>query len=98
MVNALRLHDGVELSLFEERAGIPLVAALAGLNEAVRRGLAERDHERVRPTALGQRFLNDLLQIFLPADTLSDPQRIATMTAVPRVNPAAATNPEGGNQ
>jgi oxygen-independent coproporphyrinogen-3 oxidase len=27
--------------------------------------LIERDHARIAPTPLGQRFLNDLLQIFL---------------------------------
>jgi len=65
MMNALRLTDGFELALFEERAGVPLVSALRGLDEAERRGLIVRDHERVAPTELGRRFLNDLLQIFL---------------------------------
>jgi len=31
--------------------------------------LIARDHERIRPTDLGQRFLNDLLQLFLPVNT-----------------------------
>lgn len=66
MMNALRLTDGFALSLFEERAGMPLVSALRGLDEAERRGFIVRDHERVTPTDLGRRFLNDLLQIFLP--------------------------------
>jgi oxygen-independent coproporphyrinogen-3 oxidase len=65
MMNALRLSDGFALPLFEERAGMPLVAALKGLDEAERRQLIVRDHERVAPTALGRRFLNDLLEIFL---------------------------------
>ncbi|TMG78550.1 MAG: oxygen-independent coproporphyrinogen III oxidase-like protein [Betaproteobacteria bacterium] len=38
------------------------------LDEAERRGLLARDHERIRPTALGRRFLNDLQALFLPAD------------------------------
>ena len=67
MMNALRLSEGFALPLFEERTGVPLVSALRGLDEAERRGLIERDHERVIPTELGQRFLNDLLQIFLSA-------------------------------
>jgi putative oxygen-independent coproporphyrinogen III oxidase len=66
MMNALRLNEGFELSLFEERAGLPLVTVLRALDEAQRRGLVLRDHQRVAPTPLGQRFLNDLLQIFLP--------------------------------
>ena len=44
---------------------MPLAAALEGLDEAERRGLIVRDHERVAPTDLGRRFLNDLLEIFL---------------------------------
>ena len=66
MMNALRLTGGFPLVLFEERAGVPLTAVLKQLDEAERRGLIERDHQRVAPTALGRRFLNDLLQIFLP--------------------------------
>jgi putative oxygen-independent coproporphyrinogen III oxidase len=67
MMNALRLNDGFPLSLFEERAGLPLTHALKGLDEAERRGLIVRDHRHVAPTELGRRFLNDLLQIFLPS-------------------------------
>jgi oxygen-independent coproporphyrinogen-3 oxidase len=66
MMNALRLNEGFRLSLFEERTGLPLVTVLKGLDEAERRGLIERNHERVAPTELGRRFLNDLLQVFLP--------------------------------
>ena len=67
MMNALRLTGGFPLVLFEERAGMPLTAMLKQLDAAEKRGLIERDHQRVVPTALGRRFLNDLLQIFLPA-------------------------------
>jgi oxygen-independent coproporphyrinogen-3 oxidase len=65
MMNALRLSNGFALTLFEERAGVPLTTVLKQLDEAERRGLVSRDHQRVVPTALGRRFLNDLLQIFL---------------------------------
>ena len=37
----------------------------AALGEAVQRGLITRDHVRIAPTPRGQRFLNDLLQLFL---------------------------------
>ena len=75
MMNALRLIDGFDLSLFTERTGLPLHGLRKELQEAESRGLIERDHLRMRPTLKGQRFLNDLLQIFLPtsprrADTL----------------------------
>ena len=72
MMNALRLNGGFPLTLFEERSGMALTAVLKPLAEAENRGLIERDHQRVTPTALGRRFLNDLLQIFLPPDRLSD--------------------------
>ncbi|MBI3937284.1 MAG: oxygen-independent coproporphyrinogen III oxidase-like protein, partial [Betaproteobacteria bacterium] len=68
MMNALRLTEGFPVALFEERAGLPLTTALRGLEEAERRGLVARDLTRVAPTALGRRYLNDLLQIFLPAE------------------------------
>lgn len=66
MMNALRLTEGFAVRLFEERAGVPLTAVMERLDAAERRGLIERDHARVAPTPLGRRFLNDLLQIFLP--------------------------------
>jgi len=65
MMNALRLIDGFELRLFTERTGVPVHTLRKPLETAERSGLIERDHVRVRPTLRGQRFLNDLLQIFL---------------------------------
>jgi oxygen-independent coproporphyrinogen-3 oxidase len=65
MMNALRLNGGFPLVLFEERAGVPLTSVLKELDVAEAKGLITRDHQRVEPTALGRRFLNDLLQIFL---------------------------------
>jgi oxygen-independent coproporphyrinogen-3 oxidase len=65
MMNALRLTEGFAVRLFEERAGVPLAAVRQELEAAERRGLIEHDAMRVRPTALGRRFLNDVLQLFL---------------------------------
>jgi oxygen-independent coproporphyrinogen-3 oxidase len=65
MMNALRLTEGFAVRLFEERCGMPLDSVKRGLEAAEGRGLIERDAARVRPTALGRRFLNDLLQLFL---------------------------------
>jgi oxygen-independent coproporphyrinogen-3 oxidase len=67
MLNALRLKDGFELARFRERTGLPLSTIERPLAEAERRGLIERDLQRVRPTPLGFDFLNDLQQQFLPA-------------------------------
>ena len=72
MMNALRLTEGFEAGLFAERAGVPLNAVLGELEEAEQRGLITRDHLRIAPTPLGQRFLNDLLQVFLAEPAAGD--------------------------
>ena len=65
MMNALRLNEGFDSALFEQRTSLPLLAVQRELAEAEERGLLSRDHRRIAPTRLGQRFLNDLLEIFL---------------------------------
>lgn len=67
MLNALRLREGVELSRFCERTGLPLSAIASALDEAERRGLVERDAAGLRPTPRGFDFLSDLQSLFLPA-------------------------------
>jgi len=54
------------MALFAERTGLPISAVEQPLQEAARRGLITRDHVRIAPTNRGQRFLNNLLQLFLP--------------------------------
>jgi oxygen-independent coproporphyrinogen-3 oxidase len=66
MMNALRLSGGFPAGLLAERTGLQIALAEKPLREAETRGLIVRDHERIAATALGQRFLNDLLQLFLP--------------------------------
>ena len=68
MMNALRLAEGFPVPLFAERTGLPITAAGKALDQAEARGLIERDHAHIRPTELGRRFLNDLLQLFLPQE------------------------------
>jgi len=65
MLNALRLTDGVPAALFQERAGFPLTLVEPALRRAEAKGLLQRDHLRIAPTRLGERFLNDLQQMFL---------------------------------
>lgn len=65
MLNALRLTQGLEGSLFAERCGLSLSALEPALAAAEAKGLLVRDHRIIQPTALGQRFLNDLQQMFL---------------------------------
>ena len=65
MMNALRLNDGFDETLFQERTSLSLLLIRNELAEAEKRGLLLRNEQRIAPTELGQRFLNDLLQIFL---------------------------------
>lgn len=65
-MNAFRLIDGFELDLFERRTGLPTTRLLPTIDRLEARGLVERQPGRLRPTPLGSRFLNDLLQAFLP--------------------------------
>ena len=66
MMNALRLTEGFATKTFMERTGLPITHIQQQLDEAERRQLIERDYRRIAPTLAGKRFLNDLLQIFLP--------------------------------
>jgi len=66
MLNALRLIEGFEVTLFGERTGLPLATVQKRLEQAEGRGLLERDWKRIRPTVRGRLFLNELLELFLP--------------------------------
>lgn len=67
ILNALRLQDGFAAELFAARTGLSIDIIEAPLREARGRGLLEATASRIRPTALGRRFLNDLVLLFLPA-------------------------------
>jgi oxygen-independent coproporphyrinogen-3 oxidase len=67
MLNALRLRDGFDEALFEQRTGLPADRLADAAEAATERGLIERSGAgRWQPTALGRRFLNDLQGEFLP--------------------------------
>jgi oxygen-independent coproporphyrinogen-3 oxidase len=66
MMNALRLAAGFPASMFQERTGLEFAAVLPALQRAEALGLLRVDPHRVTPTPRGRRFLNDLLQLFLP--------------------------------
>ena len=66
MMNALRLTDGFAKELFQERTGLHISAIQQQLMEAEERLLIISNNQRITPTVIGRRFLNDLLQIFLP--------------------------------
>jgi len=75
MLNALRLIEGFPVALFMQRTGLPITVVERELEGAVRDGLVVRDHLRVAPTLAGQRFLNDLLERFLPGTGRAAPPR-----------------------
>jgi oxygen-independent coproporphyrinogen-3 oxidase len=66
VLNALRLNDGVTMDAFTARTGLPVEAITAPLRDARRNGWLTGDPARLQPTALGRRFLNDLIELFLP--------------------------------
>jgi putative oxygen-independent coproporphyrinogen III oxidase len=66
MLNALRLVEGFPVTLFQERTGLPLHLIERRLRDAEQKGLLERDWRRIGPSARGQRFVNELLELFLP--------------------------------
>lgn len=66
MLNALRLSDGFDESVFTERTGLPAASLLEESRDAMDKGLLERGGGSTwRPTELGRRFLNDLQAEFL---------------------------------
>lgn len=65
IMNALRLSNGFEMKLFQERTGMPWKAISMRVAEALKKGLITQDLQKITPTLLGQRYLNNLLEIFL---------------------------------
>src|SRR6266571_1891185 len=68
MLNALRLVQGFPIALFQERTGLPLAVIQPELEKAERQGLIESDWQRIRPSARGRLFLNELLELFLAGE------------------------------
>ena len=66
MLNVLRLNDGVAADSFSARTGLTLETIAAPLQRARADGLLVDDTRVLRATPLGLRYLNDLLQRFLP--------------------------------
>ena len=65
MMNALRLNKGFNQSLFEQRTNLPISIIDKELSLAKDKKLMVQKNGRIKPTDLGQNFLNELLQIFL---------------------------------
>ena len=65
-LNQLRLRQGVHIGDFSARTGLAWQVVEARVQRAVEKGLLEIDAQRLRPTELGWRFVNDIQQMFLP--------------------------------
>ena len=65
MLNALRLHEGFDLDDFQARTGLPPEAVMPQLLQARQRQWLQLQDRQVRPTALGRRFANDVIALFL---------------------------------
>ncbi|WP_249679282.1 radical SAM family heme chaperone HemW [Pseudomonas abieticivorans] len=65
LMNALRLTDGVDAALYNQRTGLPLESLAQARRQAEQKGLLQVEPTRLVATPQGQLFLNDLLQYFL---------------------------------
>lgn len=65
MLNALRLSNGFSPTLFTERTGLSFEVIESTLKIAKQKGLLFADNMLIKPTELGQRFLNNLISLFL---------------------------------
>jgi oxygen-independent coproporphyrinogen-3 oxidase len=66
MLNALRLREGVPATLFGAHTGLDVSALEPALTQCREYGLLREDKDRLGTTALGFRFLNDVVGRFLP--------------------------------
>jgi len=65
-LNQLRLRQGVRKSEFEARTGLPWPVVAERVGQLRSKGLVTDDGERLVPTELGWRFVNESQALFLP--------------------------------
>ena len=65
MMNALRLVDGVPITLFQQRTGLPIQFVEQAIKTAEAKQLLTVFNGHIKPTLLGQRFLNELITLFI---------------------------------
>ncbi|NOX08618.1 MAG: radical SAM family heme chaperone HemW [Gammaproteobacteria bacterium] len=65
MMNALRLTEGVSVAEFVRDTGLSVNDLRTYRQQAIDKGLLEVDEEVLRATSLGQRFLDDLVAMFM---------------------------------
>tara|TARA_R110002110_G_scaffold205066_7_gene416969 strand:+ start:93805 stop:94944 length:1140 start_codon:yes stop_codon:yes gene_type:complete len=66
MLNALRLNNGFDLTIFEERTGLGAATIQDDLLQLSDQGLLDIGAGRVKTTELGRRFLDDVVGRFFP--------------------------------
>ncbi|HEX5637096.1 MAG TPA: radical SAM family heme chaperone HemW, partial [Gammaproteobacteria bacterium] len=66
MLNVLRIKRGFELQTFESHTGLSSDLLQPALANAANKGLLVTTHEHIKPSELGYRFLNDLINLFSP--------------------------------
>lgn len=65
MLNTLRLVDGFSLNDFEYRTGLDRAVIQDKLNQAIDANWLEQNGDWIKPTELGMRFANDVMELFL---------------------------------
>ncbi len=70
LMNALRLQEGFDLDLFEQRTGYPLDTISEGIKAAIEKGLLEKNlredgSEQIKTSTKGSLFLNEILGLFM---------------------------------
>ena len=68
MMNALRLNNGFETEIFQQHAGLPISVVEKALKEAEEKNWISWDLKRIKPTNTGRRYLNNLLELFMPGE------------------------------
>jgi putative oxygen-independent coproporphyrinogen III oxidase len=68
-LNAFRLIEGSTIDAFESTTGLSAAVLRPTLESLAARGLIDRSTDRLKATALGLRFLNDVQAAFLPVAT-----------------------------
>jgi oxygen-independent coproporphyrinogen-3 oxidase len=82
MLNVLRLIDDFAVADYESRTGLAFETVAGAVADAEGKGLLQKvEAGRWRVTELGQRFLNDLQALFLPAGQTLDGRSGVTSAA-----------------
>ena len=68
VLNAFRLIEGFPIRLFSERTYLDIETIGLPLRKASNGGLIDIENGWIKPTELGYRFLDDLVELFLPVD------------------------------